>query len=155
MENNKVTTKDHVAALVRTVKFACAVAELDDPSCKQAVLDALIGELEEMAGRKKVCVGEGTCRNDEPTKDCGEPQNLDFGQAIRLLKEGKRLARREWGEGETVIMVKNPTYGKGDPQDANDIRLLPKVLALESKTILMGWHPPRRDMLAEDWYVVK
>jgi hypothetical protein len=52
-------------------------------------------------------------------------------------------------------MVKNPTYGKGDPHDADDIRLLPKVLALESKTILMGWHPPRRDMLAEDWYVVK
>lgn len=159
---NKITQERRdstVAALVRTVKFACAVAELDDPSCKQAVLDALINELEEMAGRKKPCVGEGTCRNGEPTKDYGEPQNLNFGNAIRLAKEGFRIARKGWnGKNQYVELASCISYigSNGEVVNVDHQAIGNKALAFVGTSgVQLGWLASQADMLAEDWYVVK
>lgn len=87
MENKKVTIKDQVAALSRTVKFACALAEADNPGCKQKVLDMLICELEFMAGRQRPVTGSGTCGNNEPAESCGEPDYMErMKQEYRQLK---------------------------------------------------------------------
>ena len=159
MENKKITVKDHVAALVRTVKFSCAMAEIENPDCKQVILDALIGELEEMAGRKKVCVGEGTCRNNESVKSCGEPQNLNFGNAIRLVKEGFRLARQGWnGKGQYVELASCISYisTTGETVNVDHRAIGNKALAFVGTSgVQLGWLASQADMLAEDWYVVK
>ena len=156
MQEKKEST---VAALVRTVKFAVAVAELDDPDCKQVVLDKLIGELEKLAGRKKPCVDEGTCRNDEPTQDYGEPCNLDFGTAIRLLKDGHYVARRGWnGKGQYVELACRISYvtKSGDVKNASHQAIGNKALAFVGTSgVQLGWLASQADMLAEDWYVVK
>ena len=151
-------TESAVEALVRTVKFACAVAELDDPSCKQAVLDALIDELEEMAGRKKPCIDAGTCQN-KPAENCGEPQNLYFGNAIRLVKEGFRIARRGWnGKGQYVELASCISYigSNGEVVNADHRAIGNKALAFVGTSgVQLGWLASQADMLAEDWYVVK
>lgn len=145
-------TESAVEALVRTVKFTCAVAELDDPSCKQAVLDALINELEEMAGRKKVC-------DNKPTQDCGEPCNLDFGTAIRLLKDGHCVARKGWnGKNQYVELASCISYigSNGEVVNADHRAIGNKALAFVGTSgVQLGWLASQADMLAEDWYVVK
>lgn len=163
MENKKVLTqkeaKELTEDLVMAAKVVCALAEVDAPGNKQIVLDALIGELEEMAGRKKVCVGEGTCRNNELVKSCGEPQNLNFGNAIRLVKEGFRIARKGWnGKGQYVELASCVSYVGSDGQvvNADHQAIGNKALAFVGTSgVQLGWLASQADMLAEDWYVVK
>lgn len=163
MENNKVLTqkeaKELVKDLVMAAKVVCALAEVEAPGSKQIVLDALINELEELAGRKKVCVGEGACRNGEPTKDYGEPQDLNFGNAIRLVKEGFRIARKGWnGKGQYVELASCISYigTTGEVVNADHRAIGNKALAFVGTSgVQLGWLASQADMLAEDWYVVK
>lgn len=113
--------KATVYALTRTVKFACAMAEADEPNGKSAVLDALIGELEEMAGRKKPCVSDGTCRNCEaPAENHSDPVTFGFGTAIEMLKNGASVARKGWnGKNQFVELATCISY-KGNAGE-NDI----------------------------------
>lgn len=163
MENKKVLMKKEVKELVEDLvtaaKVVCALAEAEAPGSKQIVLDALIGELEEMAGRKKPCVSEGTCRNGEPTKDCGEPQNLYFGNAIRLVKEGFRIARKGWnGKGQYVELASCISYigSNGEVVNVDHQAIGNKALAFVGTSgVQLGWLASQADMLAEDWYVVQ
>lgn len=166
MENTRIRnriiqerTESTVSALVRTVKFACALAEIENPDCKQELLDGLIRELEEMAGRNKVCVGEGVCCNNEPVKDCGEPCNLDFGTAIRLLKDGHCVARKGWnGKNQYVELASCISYkgNAGEIVNAHHNAIGNKALAFVGTSgVQLGWLASQADMLAEDWYVVK
>ena len=86
-------------------------------------------------------------------------ENLDFGDAIKLLKEGKKLQREGWnGKGQYIELATCISYknNDGDIIDVfhNDI---------ESKAIAfvgtsgkqLGWLASQADMLAEDWKIVK
>ena len=163
MENEKILThkeaKELVEDLVAAAKVICALAEVEVPGSKQVVLDTLIGELEDLAGRKKLCVSEGTCRNGEPTKDCGEPCNLDFGTAIRLLKDGHCVARKGWnGKNQYVELASCISYkgNAGEIVNAHHNAIGNKALAFVGTSgVQLGWLASQADMLAEDWYVVK
>ena len=160
MEIKKITTKDHVDTLVRTVKFACALAELENPDCKQAVLESLIDELEKLAGRKKPCVGEGACRNNvKSTQEPVEIRNMDFGCALRLAKEGFRIARRGWnGKGQYVELASCGSYigSTGQVVNADHQAIGNKALAFVGTSgVQLGWLASQADMLAEDWYAVR
>lgn len=168
MENTRIRnriiqerTENTVAALVRTVKFACAVAELDDPGCKQAVLDALIGELEELAGRKKVCVDAGGCQDeDKAAENASVPAaTFGFGPAIEMLKQGKSVARKGWnGKNQYVELASCISYkdNAGEIVNAHHNAIGNKALAFVGTSgVQLGWLASQADMLAEDWYVVK
>ena len=160
MENKKITPKDHVDTLVRTVKFACALAELDHPDCGKAIVEGLIDELEKMAGRKKPCAGEGGCRtNDKTEETCGEPRDMDFGAAIRLLKEGHCVARKGWnGKGQYVELASGISYigSTGQVVNADHQAIGNKALAFVGTSgVQLGWLASQADMLAEDWCAVR
>lgn len=93
---------------------------------------------------------------------------FDFGQAIRLIKQGHKVARAGWnGKGMWIA------YGKGNPAlDANAFwnehtkqfaldnggtsEVLPYILfKTADDKILMGWLASQSDMLSEDWVIVK
>ena len=159
MEKEQAISRDDarevVSDLIMSVTMVCGMADAVAPGSKDVLLNVFIEELEKVAGRKKPCIDAGMCR-DKSAENRGESQVLNFGQAFCLLKDGCRLARKEWGAGEAVILITNPMHGKGEPQDPDDVRLLTSVLARETaSSFLAGWHPSRRDLLAEDWYVVK
>ena len=153
-------TEGTVDALVRTVKFACAMAELDDPNCKPAVLDALIGKLEEMAGRNQPCIDAGACRNGDATEgDHSDPVTFGFGHAIEMLKQGKSVAWKGWnGKNQFVELATCISYkgNAGEVVNCHHNNIGNKALAFVGTSgVQLGWLASQADMLAEDWYVVK
>lgn len=77
---------------------------------------------------------------------------MNFGQAIELLKEGKRVAREGWNGKGIYIKLQRP--------DANSKMTQPYIyivttgLVTDNKAAPKGivpWLASQTDMLAEDW----
>lgn len=158
MENEKITIKNHVTALMRTVKFSCALAEADNPGCKQEMLDMLIGELDKLGGRQKPCSTEGlaVCATE---KDMSVSSGLTFGTALAYLKDGWKVARKGWnGKGQYVELAECISYRNraGNIINADHQAIGNAALAFVGTSgVQLGWLASQADMLAEDWYVVK
>lgn len=92
---------------------------------------------------------------------------MDFGDAIRALKEGKRVARSGWnGKGmwlsfspgcrslraEKFWAENNKRFAE---ESGGRITVLPCItMKTANNEILMGWLASQTDMLAEDWEIV-
>lgn len=91
---------------------------------------------------------------------------MDFGEAIRALKDGKKVARAGWnGKGMWLILVggtesaqlrANTPYG--DHLSQTHIEILPHidmytVNAHGRRAMLPGWLASQTDMLSEDWEI--
>ena len=69
---------------------------------------------------------------------------LDFGEALKLLKDGKRVARRGWnGKGQYVYLRRATNY---------DEPVL--VIHTAQDKTQPGWLASQSDMLATDWEMV-
>ncbi len=91
---------------------------------------------------------------------------MDFGEAIRALKEGKRVARKGWnGKGMWLVLVspdddRNPPKGPrfivenlaNDYEEAYSMPCLPTIaMKTAPGDVVLGWLASQTDMLAEDW----
>lgn len=89
---------------------------------------------------------------------------MNFGEAIRLLKEGHRVAREGWnGKGMWLALSRGSPALEADKFWARPNRVYaeenggtaPVLPCITMKTatgeILMGWLASQTDMLAEDW----
>jgi len=97
----------------------------------------------------------------------GDAQALTFGDALHMLKLGKKVARAGWnGKGMWLVMVpgtKSVNFTEGSPYmkawlTSGDI--LPHIdmyttNAEGRRAMLPGWLASQTDMLAEDWIVVQ
>ena len=77
---------------------------------------------------------------------------MDFGDAIRALKDEKRVTRAGWnGKGMWLVL--------GTPDriiTENGFPLLPFIaMKTADDKMLPGWLASQTDMLAEDWMVVE
>jgi hypothetical protein len=94
---------------------------------------------------------------------------MDFGDAIRALKDGKRVARSGWnGKGMWLSLSghKGPmSIPAHSFWSANNARfaesrggmasVLPCItMKTATDEILMGWLASQTDMLADDWMIV-
>lgn len=91
---------------------------------------------------------------------------MDFGQALRLLKQGKRVAREGWnGKGMYLwllpaAMVKAEWCREEhlrEVAEANggEIEALGSIRMMTAdRKVLTGWLASQTDMLAEDWVEV-
>ena len=98
-------------------------------------------------------------------------KNLDFSQALALLKSGNRLSRSGWlaeevGSDSWICLAKGApaleskkfwnehsrqfAYDNGGSAEVVDYFLLKTV----DDKIQMGWSPSQEDCLATDWYLV-
>jgi hypothetical protein len=93
---------------------------------------------------------------------------MDFGDAIRALKKGERVARLGWnGKGMWLSYSPgaiglpwanfwseaNQTYASEQPGGVATV--LPCItMKTATGEILMGWLASQTDMLAEDWEIV-
>ena len=94
--------------------------------------------------------------------------NLNFGQAIELMKQGKKVARVGWNGKGMWLSLSGPAIGtlhvhadgfwsknNADFARSCDQEMAPVLPCVTMKTvrgeIMMGWVPTQTDMLAEDW----
>lgn len=88
---------------------------------------------------------------------------MTYGDALKKLKDGYRVARRGWsGKGMWVILAPGRTLTSIQPDSFYDkcgfkagITILPH---LDMKTaqgdMCVGWAASQADQLADDWYTV-
>ncbi|WP_422050157.1 Thoeris anti-defense Tad2 family protein [Shimia sp.] len=90
--------------------------------------------------------------------------NLNFGQALEALKEGKRVARAGWnGKGMWLALVapenyliQQAPYGDGQDSAEGDISgLLPWVGMRTVDGRFVPWLASQSDILAGDWEEVE
>lgn len=75
---------------------------------------------------------------------------MNFGQAIELLKDGKKVARAGWnGKGMWLVLIRagNAMYGDLDMQDCIGMKTADDAMQ-------PGWLASQKDMLSEDWEVL-
>lgn len=86
-------------------------------------------------------------------------ENLDFGKAIQLLKEGKRVQRQGWnGKNQYIELAKRVSYinAKGEIINDGHVDIGNKVIAfIGTSGVQLGWLASQADMLAEDWKIVE
>ena len=90
---------------------------------------------------------------------------MNFGKAIELLKQGKRVCRKGWnGKNMFIYLVEGTTLenrNKLRNEADNHIPNLKGEIKINShidmftaqETIIVGWVASQTDMLAEDWEI--
>lgn len=73
--------------------------------------------------------------------------DLDFGYAIRMLKEGKRVQRDGWNGKGMWLALQVP--------DQHSKMSLPYIYMSTVQGYLVPWLASQTDMLATDWGVVE
>lgn len=95
-------------------------------------------------------------------------KGMDFGEALRALKAGKRVAREGWN-GKGMWLALSPghlalpaeKFWAGPNREYAEFMggAAPVLPCITMKTaddkILMGWLASQTDMLAEDWVEVE
>lgn len=91
---------------------------------------------------------------------------LDFGGAIKALKDGKKVTRNGWNGKGMFLWLKPATNIKAewckDPmlkelaeQNGGEIPALGTIcMKTADNKILTGWLASQTDMLSEDWVVI-
>lgn len=83
---------------------------------------------------------------------------MNFGEAIQLLKQGKRLQREGWnGKGQYIELATNISYTNADNEviNAEHEAIGSKAIAFVGTSgVQLGWLASQADMLAEDWRLV-
>lgn len=86
-------------------------------------------------------------------------EDLDFGKAIQLLKEGKRLQRKGWnGKKQYIELATNISYKNNDEEiiNAEHDSMGNKAIAFVGTSgVQLGWLASQADMLAEDWKIAE
>ena len=96
---------------------------------------------------------------------------MDFGDAIREMKMGRKVARRGWnGKNMWVALTPGSTCPAGSARDGHatfhravelpsaesEVVLLPHIdMRTADGSMVVGWLASQTDMLAEDWVIVK
>ena len=83
--------------------------------------------------------------------------NLNFGQALELLKQGKEVARAGWnGKGMYLIKIQGSNdiaslHGYGFGEYLGEPAFADTIYLKSAQNQLVAWNPSQTDMLAEDW----
>lgn len=83
---------------------------------------------------------------------------MNFGKAIQLLKEGKRVQRKGWnGKGQYIELATCISYTNTNKEviNAEHDAIGNKAIAFVGTSgVQLGWLASQADMLAEDWMIV-
>lgn len=101
---------------------------------------------------------EGWMLADE--KNCpqlGGEATFGFGDAIRLMKRGLKVARKGWnGKNQYIELASNISYLNPDGSTVNcehDAIGNQAIAFVGTSGVQMGWLASQADMLAEDWVI--
>ncbi len=84
---------------------------------------------------------------------------MDLGEAIKLLKQGKRVQREGWnGKKQYIELATSISYvnTKNETINAEHDAIGNKAIAFVGTSgVQLGWLASQADMLAEDWRIVE
>ena len=84
---------------------------------------------------------------------------MDFGDAIKLLKQGKKLQRSGWnGKNQYIELATHISYMNAQCEFINveHVAMGNKAIAFVGTSgVQLGWLASQADMLAEDWKIVE
>lgn len=84
---------------------------------------------------------------------------MDFGKAIQLLKEGKKLQRNGWnGKNQYIELAMFISYTNSNGKVINaqhDAIGNCAIAFVGTSGVQIGWLASQADMLAEDWRVLE
>jgi len=85
---------------------------------------------------------------------------LDFSKALILVKEGKRVGRKEWKNARCVFLVAGSTFAVNRAPlnqffpEGTEVQYRPHIDMVGADDSIGTWAPSIVDVLAEDWYEV-
>lgn len=91
---------------------------------------------------------------------------MNFGEAIELIKKGKKIARSGWNGKNMYLWLKPATTIKSewckDPilkdivdNNGGEAEALGTIcMKTADNKILTGWNATQADMLSDDWFIV-
>ena len=103
-------------------------------------------------------------------------EHMDFGDALRALKAGEKVARSGWNGKDMWLSLSSDGSSSGFPlarsipsqgfwsennrryaEERGGFATVLPCITMKTATgeILMGWLASQTDMLAEDWLIVK
>lgn len=89
-------------------------------------------------------------------------ENINFGQALDLLKSGEKVARNGWnGKGMFIFLVGGSTFQVnrkpllGIYPEGTTINYLPHIDMRTADGSIVPWLASQTDVLAEDWVIVE
>lgn len=87
---------------------------------------------------------------------------LDFGEAIRQMKLGNKVARSGWnGKGMFLFLVPGSTFKVNRPpllgiyEEGTEINYCPHIDMKTADNKIVPWLASQTDVLAEDWEIVE
>ena len=87
---------------------------------------------------------------------------MTFGEALRLLKEGKRVRRKNWnGEGAFLFLVPGSTFEVNRPPllgiypEGTEIQYHAHIDMKTAQGYVIPWLASQADLLEEDWEEVE
>lgn len=98
---------------------------------------------------------EWICANGENTTILGGVPTFNFGEALKYMKRGFKVARKGWnGKGQYIELAQHISYQNmiGEIVNCNHENIGNKAVAFVGTSgVQMGWLASQADMLAEDW----
>lgn len=98
---------------------------------------------------------EWVIANEDNTPIIGGVATFNFGEAIKYLKRGFKVARKGWnGKGQYIELATNISYKtpQGEVINCEHDAIGNKAIAFVGTSgVQMGWLASQADMLAEDW----
>lgn len=80
----------------------------------------------------------------------------DFGYAIKLLLEGKKVARKGWNGKDMWLIIVPAQNWKDVPASMSLSVYSGQFIAIKTvKNILIPWFASQEDMLSDDWIEIK
>ena len=83
---------------------------------------------------------------------------MNFGKAIDLLKEGKKVSRKGWnGKNQYIELATNISYknANGEIININHKTMGNKAIAfIGTSGVQIGWLASQSDMLSDDWELI-
>jgi hypothetical protein len=80
---------------------------------------------------------------------------MDFGKALELLKQGKKVARKGWnGKSQYIELATNVSYKnpRGEIVNVDHAQMGNKAIAFVGTSgVQLGWLASQSDMLSNDW----
>lgn len=86
-------------------------------------------------------------------------ETFDFGEALRYLKAGKKVARLNWnGKNQHIELATNVSYKnpQGEVVNVDHVSMGNQAIAfVGTQGVQLGWLASQSDMLSNDWVLVE
>jgi len=110
-------------------------------------------------------MNESNTTSSSSQDETQQSTHLDFGGAIRAMKNGEKVCREGWnGKGMFITMQKGYPNGIACNKNTSEAFGIPEgteifvtpylMMRAADRTLVTGWLASQTDMLAEDWRIV-